>query len=86
MYDYYGKNSSFPNITELKQQMGAIRDLIAYRIVISMPVCHLKDGEKREEIELKYPHEIANAIPGFPGRERLYSRDLWKTGGKNLPR
>ena len=43
VYDYYGKNSSFPNITELKQQMGAIRDLIAYRIVISMPACHLKD-------------------------------------------
>ena len=65
VYDYYGKNSSFPNITELKQQMGAIRDLIAYRIVISMPACHLKDGEKREEIELKYLYEIANALPGF---------------------
>ena len=51
VYDYYEKNTSFPSITELKQQIGPIRDLIAYRIVISMPVCHLKDGEKREEIE-----------------------------------
>ena len=44
VYDYYEKNTSFPSITELKQQIGPIRDLIAYRIVISMPVCHLKDG------------------------------------------
>ena len=65
VYDYYEKNTSFPSITELKQQIGPIRDLIAYRIVISMPVCHLKDGEKREEIELKYLYEIANALPGF---------------------
>ena len=39
VYDYYEKNTSFPSITELKQQIGPIRDLIAYRIVISMPVC-----------------------------------------------
>jgi hypothetical protein len=77
VYDYYEKNTSFPSITELKQQIGPIRDLIAYRIVISMPVCHLKDGEKREEIELKYLYEIANALPGV--RERLYGRNLWNT-------
>ena len=42
VYDYYEKNTSFPSITELKQQMGPIRDLIAYRIVISMPVCQCR--------------------------------------------
>ena len=82
VYDYYEKNTSFPSITELKQQIGPIRDLIAYRIVISMPVCHLKDGEKREEIELKYLYEIANALPGFLEEKgftlRPYYRDYIK--------
>lgn len=63
--DYYNKNGKFPNVCEVKQHMGAIRDLIAYRIVISMPSCHLDEGEDREEVELKYLYKIANELPGF---------------------
>ena len=81
VYDYYEKNTSFPSITELKQQIGPIRDLIAYRIVISMPVCHLKDGEKREEIELKYLYEIANALPGFL-EEKGFTAEIYGIPGK----
>lgn len=38
---------------------------IAYRIVIAMPRCHLKNGENVREEELRYLYEIANILPGF---------------------
>lgn len=30
-----------------------------------MPKCHLKKGDNREEIELQFLYEIANALPAF---------------------
>lgn len=63
--EHYGKNGTIPTVAELRQQMGFVRDLIAYRIVISMPACHLGPGEDREATELKYLYEIANALPAF---------------------
>lgn len=65
IYSYYQKNGTFPAEAELKAKLNCFRDLIAYRIVISMPACHIKDGESREEIEKKYLYEIANALPSF---------------------
>ena len=63
--DSYVKDGSFPEPDELKNRIDRVRDLIAYRIVISIPKCHLKDGANREEVELKYLFEIANILPGF---------------------
>ena len=40
IYDYYLKNGTFPPVTEIKRKLERFRDLIAYRIVISMPKCH----------------------------------------------
>lgn len=65
IYDYYEKNNAFPDLELLKEKLNCFRDLIAYRIVISMPRCHLKSEEDREETELKYLYEIANALPDF---------------------
>lgn len=65
IYDYYQKNNQFPSLALLKNKLTHFRDLIAYRIIISMPRCHIKSGENREEIELKYLYEIANILPGF---------------------
>lgn len=65
VYDYYREHGSCPSVAQLKQEMGYVRDLIAYRFVISMPKCHLRENEDREETELKYLYEIANALPGF---------------------
>lgn len=65
IHDYYGKNGTFPPDTEIKNQIGRIKDLIAYRIVISLPVCHLKPGDDRESQELEYLYAIANALPDF---------------------
>lgn len=65
VYDYYKEHGTYPTIPWMKEKMGYVRDLIAYRFVISMPKCHLKEDEDREEVELKYLYEIANKLPGF---------------------
>ena len=65
IYDYYSKHGMYPPIADLKNKLSCFRDLIAYRIVISLPKCHLKAGEDRENAELKYLYDIANKLPGF---------------------
>lgn len=65
IYDYYMKNKKFPTISKLKNRLSCFRDIIAYRIVISIPKCHLKPGEDREEQEIKILYEIANILLGF---------------------
>ena len=65
VYDYYKEHGTYPSIPWMKEKMGYVRDLIAYRFVVSMPKCHLKENEDREEVELKYLYEIANKLPGF---------------------
>lgn len=65
IYDYYKENKSFPSTAEIKSKLTRFRDLIAYRIVISMPRCHLKPGDNREAIEEKLLYEIANVLPSF---------------------
>ena len=65
IYDYYTEHEEYPPVSELKNRLGCFRDLIAYRIVISLPKCHLKSGQKREEEELKYLYEIACKLPAF---------------------
>ena len=65
IYEYYCKTGKFPSEEEVKEQVRRIKDLIAYRIVVSLPKCHLNDNDNREELELKYIYEIANALPSF---------------------
>lgn len=65
VYDYYKKNGVFPPVDMLKQKLSCFRDLIAYRIVISMPQCHIKEGQDRRELELDYLYKIANILPEF---------------------
>ena len=65
IYDYYTENGKYPSVAELKNRLSCFRDLIAYRIVISMPKCHLKGQEDKETEELKYLYKIANVLPFF---------------------
>lgn len=65
IYDYYNQHKTYPTVPELKNKLTCFRDLIAYRIVISLPKCHLKAGEDRETAEIKYLYEIANHLPEF---------------------
>ena len=64
-YDYYEKYHQFPSMEETKKRLDCFRDLIAYRVVISLPQCHLKEGQDRDEQEIKLLYEIANELLGF---------------------
>ena len=68
IYDYYEKYHQFPSMEEIKKRLDCFRDLIAYRVVISLPQCHLKEGQDRETEELRYLYEIANVLPSFMER------------------
>ncbi|SEG22404.1 hypothetical protein SAMN04487934_11124 [Eubacterium ruminantium] len=65
IYDYHKKNGCYPSEAEIKNNLNFFRDLIAYRIVISLPICHVTDEESMEEQEMKYLYEIANVMPEF---------------------
>lgn len=59
------ENKKFPPVSDLKNKLSCFRDIIAYRIVISLPKCHLKEGQDRDEQEIKILYEIANELLGF---------------------
>lgn len=65
IYDYFAQNGTYPSVSEIKQRLNCFRDLIAYRIVISMPRCHLEKPEDREKVELEHLYRIANVLPRF---------------------
>ena len=65
IYDYHRETGKYPSEAQIKNRINRIKDLIAYRIVISLPNCHVHPGENREEREQKYLYEIANVLPGF---------------------
>ena len=80
VYDYYKENGEFPSIIDLKQKLNFFRDLIAYRIVVSMPKCHLKETDNREDVELDYLYKIANILPEFL-EERGFSVQISEIDG-----
>lgn len=65
VFHYYEKNGVCPTAAQVRQEMGYFRDLIAYRIVISVPRYYPKPGVDREEMELRILYEIANDLPDF---------------------
>ena len=65
IYDYYAQNGTYPSVTDIKDRLNCFRDLIAYRIVISMPQCHIKEAENREIEEINHLYKIANVLPQF---------------------
>lgn len=75
IYNYYQKNKRYPTEAEIKSKLICFRDLIAYRIVISLPLCHVPNEEKLAEQELEYLYEIANALPEFL-EERGFTAEL----------
>ncbi|WKY46613.1 guanosine polyphosphate pyrophosphohydrolase [Eubacteriaceae bacterium ES3] len=81
IYEYYIKHGNYPSLPELKSALGCFRDLIAYRIVISLPKCHLKEGQNISEEELKYLYKVANQLPGFL-EERGFSAELAALSGQ----
>lgn len=77
IYNYYEEHGTYPAVADLKEKLSCFRDIIAYRIVIALPKCHLKPGQNLEEEEMKYLYQIANALPGFL-EERGFTAELAK--------
>lgn len=65
IYEYHKKNGAYPSAVQIKERLSAMKDLIAYRIIISMPKCHIRDEEERKKKETMYLYDIANKLPGF---------------------
>jgi hypothetical protein len=82
VYNYYKEHGSFPEANEVKSKIEHFRDLIAYRIVISMPRCHVSDPKERQEIELKYLYEISNMLPDFL-EQRGFSPEMSSINGSS---
>lgn len=87
IYSYYNKYGRYPEVPALKDQLKAFRDLIAYRIVISLPRCHVAAGEDKRAREIELLYEIAEALPTFL-QERDFSlvsiRDEGTVSSKKL--
>ena len=75
IHEYYKAHGKYPNEAQIKNNLNCFRDLIAYRIVISLPQCHVMDGENLEDEEIKYLYDIANVMPGFL-EERGFTAEL----------
>jgi hypothetical protein len=85
IYDYYMEHGKYPSLPELKNCLNCFRDLIAYRIVVSLPKCHLKEGEICADEEIKYLYDVANQLLGFL-EERGFTAELSTlTGQKKSP-
>ena len=75
IYGYYKKNGCYPTDAQIKNQLICFRDLIAYRIVISLPRCHVENKDNAEEQEIiqeKYSDALSET-------NRPYYRDYVKT-------
>ena len=65
IYNYYKEHGTYPVEAQIKNNLNCFRDLIAYRIVISLPLCHVPKESDLETYETRILYEIANALPGF---------------------
>ncbi len=78
IYDYYEKNGSYPSVSEIKERLNCFRDLIAYRIVISMPRCHMKQKTGSQEGRDQVFISDCQCIATIFGRTWIYGRaDRW---------
>ena len=75
IYDYYKEHGAYPSVPEMKHKLTCFRDLIAYRVVISLPKCHLEEHQNQEEEEMNCLYEIANCLPEFL-EERGFSAEV----------
>ena len=62
--NYYHKYKTFPSEEEMSLYLQRFRDLIAYRIIISVPEKCLK-GRDKNKVEIDYLYKIANSLPLF---------------------
>ena len=61
---YYSKHHEFPSAEQVIKYLTRFKDLIAYRIIISIPEKNLCGRDKNEQ-EIKALYKIANSLPGY---------------------
>ena len=83
IYNYYKENGDYPDEEQIRNNLSRFRDLIAYRIVISLPLCHVDDEKDQESQEIGYLYEIAEALPGFL-QERGFTPELSGHGDESI--
>lgn len=83
IHEYYKTHGKYPSEVDIKNNLNCFRDLIAYRIVISLPQCHVTSEESLESQEQKILYEIANVLPGFL-EERGFTTEPSGLSGENL--
>ena len=81
IYDYYKDHGKYPSVSQIKERLSCFRDFIAYRIVIAMPRCHLKNGENLRNEELRYLRDRQRAS-WVSGGERIYRGACQRRSGK----
>lgn len=65
IYDYYQENGTLPTVEDLRRKLTVFRDLIAYRIVISIPSCRIPDKQEKQEEETRLLYLIAQELVEF---------------------
>jgi hypothetical protein len=83
IYDYYMEHGKYPSLLELKNSLNCFRDLIAYRIIVSLPKCHLKVGQTIADEEKKYLYDVANHLLGFL-EERGFTAEMYSLEGQKI--
>jgi hypothetical protein len=83
IYDYFIEHGKYPSLHELKNSLGFFRDLIAYRIVISLPKCHLQEGQSIADEEKRFVYDVANKLVGFL-EERGFTAEMYASTGQKL--
>ena len=63
--DHAQQTGQLPDIADVKRKLECVRDLIAYRIVISLPKCRVNNDRDRKKEEIRLLYEIANILPDF---------------------
>lgn len=85
IYDYHKEHGTYPSDAEIMSRLRCFRDLIAYRIIISVPKCHILEGMDKREEELKYLYQIANQLPGFLAERGFSVQESRIEKGKDSP-
>lgn len=61
----YEKDGTLPDDEKAARDAASVRDLIAYRIIISIPKCHLGPDEDEDAVNIGLLYKIAEELPAF---------------------
>ena len=62
---FYKNRKRVPTDEETANYLQRYKDIVAYRVVVSIPRKNLKPGEDKTEEEIKILYDIANSLPLF---------------------